>query len=142
MFRRVKDGVIRKLIPSNYCSKSVGHSRTQRPRPSPSQVMDSNRPRMATHVKFDPSTRRDFSLRSVRLRAAARSWIALFVAALLSTVALSGCLRPYSKSVFDPPTAQFPGITSQWNSTSGSDIRVLFVHGICTHYEATWITAG
>jgi hypothetical protein len=53
---------------------------------------------------------------------------------------LTGCLRPFSKSVFDPPTAQFPGITSQWQGGTGSDIRVIFVHGICTH-DATWITA-
>lgn len=55
---------------------------------------------------------------------------------------LSACLRPYSKSVFDPPAATFPGITSQWHGASGSDVRVLFVHGICTHTEADWITTG
>ncbi|MGA2779359.1 MAG: hypothetical protein ABSF94_17525 [Steroidobacteraceae bacterium] len=63
---------------------------------------------------------------------------------LLSLCALSmaGCLRPYRNSVFDPPTAQFPGIISQWGGTSGSNIRVLFVHGMCSHTEANWITAG
>jgi hypothetical protein len=61
---------------------------------------------------------------------------------LLCVAALTGCLRPYSKSVLDPPTAQFPGITSQWNGKSATDVRVLFVHGICTHDEPTWITAG
>jgi hypothetical protein len=59
----------------------------------------------------------------------------------LCALTLAGCFRPYSKSVFDPPTAQFPGIISQWNGTSGGDIRVLFVHGICTH-DPTWITSG
>jgi hypothetical protein len=62
--------------------------------------------------------------------------------AFLSTVALTGCLRPYSKSVFDPPTAQFPRVTSQWHSQSGGDIRVLLVHGICTQDEKNWITTG
>ena len=57
-------------------------------------------------------------------------------------LALSACLRPYSKSVFDPPAATFPGITSQWHGTSGSDVRVIFVHGICTHDEKNWITEG
>jgi hypothetical protein len=90
---------------------------------SSSRVMDSKRPRTATQN-------------------GARCWVRPLGLALLSAVALSGCFRPYSKSVFDPPTAQFPGITSQWNSTSGNDIRVLFVHGICTHDEPTWITAG
>jgi hypothetical protein len=71
-----------------------------------------------------------------------RSWAPRLAVLLLSSAVLAGCLRPYSKSAFDPPTAQFPGITSQWQATSGSDIRVLFVHGICTHDEPTWITAG
>ena len=93
------------------------------PRVTRSQVMDSNRPRTAT-------------------RSPPRSCVALFVAALLATVALSGCLRPYSNSVFDPPTAQFPGIASHWHGTTGSDIRVLFVHGFCTHDEKSWITDG
>jgi hypothetical protein len=71
----------------------------------------------------------------------AGSWLGL-IALSISTVGLTGCLRPYSTSVFDPPTAKFPGITNQWNSTFGTDIRVIFVHGICTHDEATWITSG
>jgi hypothetical protein len=79
---------------------------------------------------------------SDRPRTAPLLWVRLLAVSLTSTLALTGCLRPYSKSVFDPPTAKFPGITSQWNSTSGSDIRVLFVHGICTHYEDQWITNG
>jgi hypothetical protein len=60
----------------------------------------------------------------------------------LSALALAGCLRPYSKSFFDPPAAEFPGITSQRHSGSTSDIRVLFVHGICTHDENGWISPG
>jgi hypothetical protein len=64
------------------------------------------------------------------------------VALELGAVGTTGCLRPYSKSVFDPPTAKFPGITSQWQGGTGSDIRVIFVHGICTHDAGHWITAG
>ena len=82
----------------------------------------------------DYSQRQDFSR--------AGSWVRLLVVSLLSAAALSGCLRPYSKSVFDPPTAQFSGITSQWHDNSSTDIRVLFVHGICTHDENGWITTG
>jgi hypothetical protein len=67
------------------------------------------------------------------------TWIRSALSCLLA-LTLFGCLRPYSKSVFDPSAAQFPGIISQWNSTSGSDIRVLFVHGICTHDANGWIT--
>jgi hypothetical protein len=69
-------------------------------------------------------------------------WAPRLAVLLLSTAALSGCLRPYSKSVFDPPAARFPGITSQWQGGTGSDIRVIFVHGICTHDAGHWITAG
>jgi hypothetical protein len=76
----------------------------------------------------------------VGIRAMARFWAPLLVVPLFTALALSGCFRPYPKSVFDPPTAQFPGITSQWQSGAGSDIRVIFVHGICTH-DLTWITA-
>jgi hypothetical protein len=58
------------------------------------------------------------------------------------TIALTGCLRPYKTSVFDPAGEKFPGITSEWTAKSGNDVRVLFVHGICTHDEAKWITSG
>jgi hypothetical protein len=75
-------------------------------------------------------------------RNGARSWPALLAMTLLSTVALTGCLRPYKTSVFDPSAAQFPGIISEWHGKTGGDIRVLFVHGICTHDEAGWITNG
>jgi len=75
------------------------------------------------------------------IRNAVRSWVPLLAVTLSSTLALSGCLRPYSKSVFDPATAQFPGITSEWHGGTSNDIRVIFVHGICTH-DPTWITAG
>jgi hypothetical protein len=68
-------------------------------------------------------------------------WAPRLAVLVLCAAALAGCLRPYSKSVFDPPTAKFAGITSQWQSSTGSDIRVIFVHGICTH-DPTWITAG
>jgi hypothetical protein len=71
-----------------------------------------------------------------------RSWARLLYLCLLSSIALTGCLRPYKTSVFDPPTAQFRGITSEWHGKSGGDIRVLFVHGICTHDELHWITDG
>jgi hypothetical protein len=86
----------------------------------------SNRPWMATRRIVD--------------RPRAWSWVRLLMLSLISSIALSGCLRPYAKSVFDPPTAQFPGITSEWHGKSGGDIRVLFVHGICTH-DSSWITS-
>jgi hypothetical protein len=60
----------------------------------------------------------------------------------VTVLALSGCFRPFAKSVFDPTTATFPGITSQWHDKPGAGVRVLFVHGICTHDENQWITAG
>jgi|SRR5271166_2006177 len=68
----------------------------------------------------------------------------LFRRLLVCVCALTatGCLRPYSTPVLDPPNAQFPGIMSQWNKTTGADVRVLFVHGICTHTEDSWITQG
>jgi hypothetical protein len=110
-------------------------------RPTFSQVMESNRPRTATYMEPDlPAT--CSRQRQVRSRAGGRSWVGLLIGLLFSTVVLTGCLRPYSKSKFDPPAAQFPGITSQWHGTSGTDIRVLFVHGICTHDESKWITSG
>jgi hypothetical protein len=65
-----------------------------------------------------------------------------FLLVLLCAVALVGCLRPYFHSVFDPPDAHFPGITSEWKAGSANDVRVLFVHGICTHTEANWIATG
>lgn len=61
---------------------------------------------------------------------------------LLCASVVSGCLRPYSKSVIDPSGATFPGITSNWTATSGKEVRVLFVHGICTHTEDQWISGG
>lgn len=61
---------------------------------------------------------------------------------LLFTALLTGCPRPYSTSVVDPQNAQFPGITKHWQRPAGADVRVLFVHGICTHTESTWITNG
>jgi len=130
----------------NQCELEIARDRsdfrglTQHSRLSSSQVMDSNRPRTATQKVELPQ--KDSPQRQVRPRAGALSWVRLLVVSLISTVALSGCLRPYSKSVFDPLAAQFPGITSEWHGTSGADIRVLFVHGICTHDESGWITAG
>jgi hypothetical protein len=44
--------------------------------------------------------------------------------------------------VLDPPDAKFPGITGEWSSRHSNDVRVLFVHGICTHCEEGWISAG
>jgi hypothetical protein len=85
------------------------------------------------------------ALRATRRDVCTPVWNRLRIAAaltLLSSLVLTGCFRPYSKSVFDPPTAEFPGITSHWKSASGGDVRVIFAHGICTHDEPTWITAG
>ncbi|GEM_PF-619227 len=125
MFRRVIGAVSSEKRPRATTAQDRSDIRglTQHSQLSASRVMDSNRPRTAT-----PNP--------------ARSWVRLLVVSLVSTVTLTGCLRPYSKSVFDPPTAQFPGITSQWHGKSNSDIRVLFVHGICTHDEKNWITDG
>ena len=96
----------------------------------------------ATSYQASPGYRRLWSNRPrTAIRNAVRSWVPLLAVTLSSTLALSGCLRPYTKSVFDPTNAQFPGITSQWHIGTSNDIRVIFVHGICTH-DPTWITAG
>jgi hypothetical protein len=78
---------------------------------------------------------------SRELSCGTKAWAPRLAVLALCAVALTGCLRPYSKSVFDPPATQFPGITSQWHGGAGSDVRVMFVHGICTH-DLTWVTAG
>ena len=80
--------------------------------------------------------------RSGHSRHARNACVSRLTVFLVCITALTGCLRPYEHSVFDPPTAQLPGITSQWTATSGGDVRVLFVHGMCTHTEANWITTG
>jgi hypothetical protein len=67
-------------------------------------------------------------------------------AAVVSLVAvvvfLGGCTHPYAKSQIDPKDAVFPGITTYWTSAASPDVRVLFVHGMCTHDEAGWVTHG
>jgi hypothetical protein len=125
MFRRVIGAVSGQNRPRPITARGRPDIRclTQRPRPVASETMDRNRPRTATHN-------------------GSRSWMRVLCLSVLPSLVLTGCLRPYSKSVFDPPAATFPGITSQWHGKSDSDIRVLFVHGICTHYEAKWITNG
>lgn len=92
---------------------------TEFPFPNCIEVMESSRPRTATS-----------------------SWARLVILSVVSVATLSGCLRPYKTSVFDPPDAKFPGITSEWNSSHSNDVRVLFVHGICTHDEPAWISTG
>jgi hypothetical protein len=68
--------------------------------------------------------------------------LAPLIALLFISTSLAGCFRPYSKSVFDPTDATFKGITTNWTKTSANEVRVLFVHGICTHTEDSWITKG
>jgi hypothetical protein len=75
------------------------------------------------------------------MQTAALTWVRSALVCVFA-LTLAACLRPYKTSVFDPSTAQFPGITSEWHGKSGGDIRVLFVHGICTHDEKNWITDG
>ena len=79
----------------------------------------SSSPIRITDASSYQASRGDRSLWSNRPRTAAgsraRSWVCLLGLSLLSTATLTGCLRPYSKSVFDPAAAQFPGITSQWH---------------------------
>jgi hypothetical protein len=68
------------------------------------------------------------------------AWWACALASL--TLLLSGCLRPYAKPLIDPSGARFPGITAGWTADGAAEVRVLFVHGMCTHGESDWITTG
>jgi len=64
--------------------------------------------------------------------------------AVLAVVALtvSACMRPYARSELDPADGHFTGITAYWGQSASSRVRVLFVHGMCTHTEDGWVTHG
>lgn len=60
----------------------------------------------------------------------------------LIALTLSACIRPYARSELDPANGHFSGITAYWGQSSSSQVRVLFVHGMCTHTEDGWVTHG
>jgi hypothetical protein len=89
------------------------------------------------------SDTRSFAIRGSRAEHKARKLASGMGIGVLATVmTLSGCLRPYSKSVIDPEHSAFPGITDHLMQASSSDVRVIFVYGMCTHDEDHWITQG
>src|SRR5688572_8312548 len=58
--------------------------------------------------------------------------------ALLLVVAwLPGCMRQYTSPQFDPQDADFKGVASYLRDAAV--VRVVFVHGMCTHSEEDWI---
>lgn len=65
-------------------------------------------------------------------------WVILALVALI----ISACMRPYARSELDPAEGHFNGITAYWGQSSSSHVRVLFVHGMCTHTEDGWVTHG
>ncbi len=64
------------------------------------------------------------------------------LAAIAFAVWVGGCFRPYARSEFDPKGSEFAGITAHWAEAPSSRVRVLFVHGMCSHDEERWVTHG
>lgn len=60
--------------------------------------------------------------------------------ALLSLLVVSGCIPQYYTPRFDPKGTDFRGIASYLHDAS--EVKVIFVHGICTHDSKHWIDEG
>lgn len=71
-----------------------------------------------------------------------RRLLASMVSSFVFASVLIGCATPYSTPSLNPENAQFPGIRAAWESSPNHDVRVIFVHGMCTHTQTSWITNG